>query len=149
MILCLVRHEAWNDHIPAALTARGLAWRKVPYIDGWLRGWRLRTMFRNPVAFLAGNWRVLKIAREFRPTHIHAFNTFYLLSFLPALVLVRTPIVYRAAMCRRGTVGSGVCCGASSLREQSLCGCQPLHRRELHGGEVAAEQHRGHLRSTP
>jgi glycosyltransferase involved in cell wall biosynthesis len=95
-VLCLVRHEAWNDHVPAALAARALAWRKVPYIDGWLPGWRTRTMLRNPVAFIVGNWRFLKVTREFRPTHIHAFAAFHILSFLPALLLVRVPMIYRA-----------------------------------------------------
>jgi glycosyltransferase involved in cell wall biosynthesis len=95
-VLCLVRHEDWNDHVPAALDARGLAWRKVPYIDGWLRGWRMRTILRNPVALIVGNWRFLKISSKFRPTHIHAFNSFYILSFLPSLVLMRAPMIYRA-----------------------------------------------------
>jgi glycosyltransferase involved in cell wall biosynthesis len=95
-VLCLVRHEGWNEHVPAALNARGLAWRKVPYIDGWLPGWRMRIMLRNPVAFIVGNWRFLKIARKFRPTHIHAFNSIYIMSFLAAIVLMRTPMIYRA-----------------------------------------------------
>jgi glycosyltransferase involved in cell wall biosynthesis len=95
-VLCLVRHEAWNDHIPAALAARGLAWRKVPFIDGWLRGWRLRAMLRNPVLFIVGNWRLVRIIKEFRPTHFHTFNAFYLLSFLPVLFVARTPLVYRS-----------------------------------------------------
>jgi glycosyltransferase involved in cell wall biosynthesis len=95
-VLCLVRNEDWNEHVLAALDARGLAWRKVPYIDGWLPGWRMRTILRNPVVFIVGNWRFLKIAQKFRPTHIHAFNSFYILSFLAALVLMRTPMIYRA-----------------------------------------------------
>jgi glycosyltransferase involved in cell wall biosynthesis len=95
-VLCLVRHEDWNDQIPAALGARGLAWRKVPYIDGWLPGWRMRIMLRNPIAFIVGNWLFLSIARKFRPTHVHAFNPFYILNFLAALVLMRTPLIYRA-----------------------------------------------------
>lgn len=95
-ILCLVRHESWNDHIPAALAARGLASQKVPFIDGWLRGWRLWILFRNPIAFLVGNWRMLRIVREFRPTHIHAFNHLYVLSFVPVLVLLRIPMIYYA-----------------------------------------------------
>lgn len=95
-VLCLVRHEDWNDHVPAALHARGLAWRKVPYVDGWLPGWRMRIMLRNPIVFIVGNWRFLRIAREFRPTHIHAFNSLHILSFLGALMLIGTPMVYRA-----------------------------------------------------
>ena len=69
---------------------------KGPYIDGWLRGWRLRTTLRNPIAFIIGNWRFLKIFREFKPTHIHALNPIYVLSFVAALALVRTPMIYRA-----------------------------------------------------
>ena len=95
-VLCLVRDEAWNHAIPEALAARGLPSAQVPYIDGWLRGWRLHIILRNPVAFVVGNWRFLKIVREFRPTHIHAFNPLYILSFLAGLVLVRTPMVYRS-----------------------------------------------------
>jgi glycosyltransferase involved in cell wall biosynthesis len=96
-VLCLVRHEDWNDHVPAALTARGLAWRKVPFIDGWLRGWRLWILLRNPIALIVGNWRALRITREFRPTHIHAFSQLHVLSFMPSLLLVHRPLIYRAA----------------------------------------------------
>jgi glycosyltransferase involved in cell wall biosynthesis len=95
-ILCLVRHEAWNHAIPKALTARGLACAPIPYIDGWLPGWRLWITLRNPVAFVVGNLRFLKIVRDFRPTHIHAFNSLHILSFLAGLMVVRAPMVYRA-----------------------------------------------------
>jgi glycosyltransferase involved in cell wall biosynthesis len=95
-VLCLVRHESWNDHIPAALASRGLAWRKVPYLDGRVPGWRLRTILRNPWAFLVANWSFLRIWGEFRPTHIHTFHPHYVLSFLPSLAVIPTPLVYRA-----------------------------------------------------
>jgi glycosyltransferase involved in cell wall biosynthesis len=95
-VLCLVRHEDWNDDVPAALTARGLAWRKVPFIDGWLRGWGLWILLRNPIALIVGNWRALRITRAFRPTHIHAFNQLHVLGFLPSLLLLRAPLIYRA-----------------------------------------------------
>ena len=95
-VLCLVRDEAWNHAIPEALAAHGLASAHVPYIDGWLAGWRLHIILRNPFAFVVGNWRFLKIVREFRPTHIHAFNPLYILSFLAGLALVRIPMVYRS-----------------------------------------------------
>jgi glycosyltransferase involved in cell wall biosynthesis len=95
-VLCLVRHERWNDHVPAALAARGLAWRKIPYIDGWLPGWRIRIMLRNPIAFIVGNWRFYRIVREFRPTHIHSFNPLHIASFIAALVPIGVPMIYRA-----------------------------------------------------
>jgi glycosyltransferase involved in cell wall biosynthesis len=95
-VLCLVRDEAWCTLIPATLEARGLAWSKVPYIEHWMPG-RLRwVLFRNPIAFLWANWRFMKIVQEFKPTHIHAFNQLYVLNFLIALMLVRTPMIYRA-----------------------------------------------------
>lgn len=95
-VLCLVRHEDWNDHIPAALAEHGLACRKVPYLDGWLPGWRLWVLVRNPVALLVGNWRMLRVVREFRPTHIHAYGQFFVLNFIPAIMLSRLPLIYRA-----------------------------------------------------
>jgi glycosyltransferase involved in cell wall biosynthesis len=95
-VLCLVRDEPWNRAIPEALASRGLASAQVPYIDGWLPGWRLHIVLRNPIAFVVGNWRFIKIVREFGPTHIHAFNPLYILSFLAGLTLVRTPMVYRS-----------------------------------------------------
>lgn len=95
-VLCLVRHEAWNDHVPAALAARGLASRKVPFVDGWLKGWRLRIVLRNPIAMVIGNWRMLRIAREFQPTHVYAFNHLHVLSCVPALAWMPAPLIYHA-----------------------------------------------------
>ena len=56
----------------------------------------MHIVLRNPIAFVVGNWRFLKIVRKFRPTNIHAYNPLYILSFLPGLLLVRMPMVYRA-----------------------------------------------------
>lgn len=94
-VLCLVRHEEWNSHVQAALEARDLPCRRVQYIDGWLRGWRLHILLRNPFALLIGNWQYLGAVSDFRPTHIHAFNPLYVLSFLPGLTLSRMPMIYR------------------------------------------------------
>jgi glycosyltransferase involved in cell wall biosynthesis len=52
-------------------------------------------LVRNPVAFIVGNWRFLTIARRFRPTRIHTFNAFFVWSFLPAILMLRTPLIYR------------------------------------------------------
>ncbi|MBS1834782.1 MAG: glycosyltransferase family 4 protein [Acidobacteria bacterium] len=94
-VLCLVRHEEWNREIWQALESRGLTLARVQYIDGWLPGWRLWILLRNPIAFLVGNIQFLRHAWRFRPTHLHAFNNLYVLSFLPALLLVRQPVIYR------------------------------------------------------
>jgi glycosyltransferase involved in cell wall biosynthesis len=95
-VLCLVRDEAWSELVPPALDAVGLKWRKVAYIEQRMPGRMLWLLFRNPWAFMRANWVFLRIAREFRPTHVHGFNSLFVLNFLPALMLTRIPIVYRA-----------------------------------------------------
>lgn len=95
-ILCLVRDEAWSIHVPAALDARGIAWRKVPYVEQWRRDRAHVIFLRGPWAWLTANWRFLKALREFRPTHIHAYNQLFVSNFLIGLWLTRTPLVYRA-----------------------------------------------------
>ena len=95
-VLCVVRPESWNAHVTDALTARGLACTTAAHVDGWLSGWGLRILLRNPIAFVRGNWRVYRTIRSFKPTRIHAFNHFLVFSFWPALMLTRVPLVYRA-----------------------------------------------------
>lgn len=95
-VLCLIRGEAWSTHIPLALAGRGLAWRKVRYIEQPLPGRLFHVLFRNPFAFLAANWAFIQVCREFKPTHIHTYGQLFVLNFLPALALVRLPMVFRA-----------------------------------------------------
>lgn len=95
-ILCLVRDESWNTNIPAALDAVGLAWRKVGYIEQRLPNRMLWFLFRNPFAFIRGNWQFLEVVKGFRPTHVHAFNSLYVFNFILALTLFDGPMIYRA-----------------------------------------------------
>ena len=95
-VLCLVRDEEWSVHIPPALDARELTWVKVPYIEHYQPGRFRYVLFRNPLAFIRANWWFMRIMREFRPTHIHAFNPVYVLNFLLALKLAPVPMIYRA-----------------------------------------------------
>lgn len=95
-ILSLIRDEKWNTTVPLWLDARGLAWKKVPYIQHRYPGELLRIAARNPMAFLRANWHFVRIAREFRPTHIHAYSQLFVLNFLIGLRLIRRPMVFRA-----------------------------------------------------
>lgn len=95
-ILCLIRDEAWSNIVPPALDARGIAWRKVPYVEQWRHNRAHVVLLRGPWAWLVANWRFLKAVREFQPTHIHAYSQLFVLNFLPGLMLVKTPLVYRA-----------------------------------------------------
>jgi glycosyltransferase involved in cell wall biosynthesis len=95
-VLCLIRDEAWAECLPGALDAVGLKWRKVAYIEQRMPGRAYWFIFRNPIAFLRGNWQLLATARWFRPTHIHAFNPLFVCAFIPALAVLGRPMVYRA-----------------------------------------------------
>lgn len=95
-ILCLICDEEWSKDVPAALDARGLTWRKVPYIQlGRGAGW-YSLLFRNSYRFILSNWAFMRAWWSFRPTHVHAYGEPYVANFMPALMLVRTPLVYRA-----------------------------------------------------
>ena len=96
-VLCAVRHENWTELVELRneLSARGLSWKKFHYIDIPRKGWILRTVLRNPYAFVRANMEMISTIRRFRASHIHAFNPFYFLNFLPAIIFSRVPIVYR------------------------------------------------------
>ena len=95
-ILCLIRDEAWSNIVPPALDARGIAWRKVPYVEQWRRNRAHVVLLRGPWAWLVANWRFLKAVREFKPTHIHSYGQLFVVNFLPGLRLTKMPMVFRA-----------------------------------------------------
>jgi glycosyltransferase involved in cell wall biosynthesis len=96
-VLCAVRNEDWPElvELRKELSARGLSWKKFHYIDIPRKGWILRTIFRNPYAFFRANLDMIRTIRHFRVSHIHAFNPFFLLNFIPTIMLSRTPVIYR------------------------------------------------------
>lgn len=95
-ILCLVRDEIWSTVVPPALEARAIPFRKVPYIEQWRRSRAHVVLLRGPIAFIVANWRFLQTVSEFKPTHIHAYGQLFVLNFLIGLMLVRTPLIFRA-----------------------------------------------------
>ncbi len=97
-VLCVIRPEGWPELLAlrGALEARGLAWTPAPYIDLPVRGWRVHVALRNPPAYVKGNAALKRIARDFAPTHIYAFNALYVASFHSALRGLDAPMVYRA-----------------------------------------------------
>ena len=95
-VLFLIRREWTGDTVQAELTRRGLAWQAVPYFDTIRRGQNVRVWLGNIRGVIGGSWELLRWHRRFRPTHIHAASPENILNFLPALALLRTPLVYRA-----------------------------------------------------
>jgi glycosyltransferase involved in cell wall biosynthesis len=96
-VLCAVRNEDWTElvELRKELSARKLPWKTFPYIDIPRKGWILKTLLRNPYAFVWANLKMLSTIRSFRASHIHAFNPFYFLNFMPTIMLCRIPIIYR------------------------------------------------------
>ena len=95
-VLCLIRDESWSTLVSPALDARGIAWRKVPYVEQWRRSRAHVVLLRGPWAWLIANVRFIRAIREFKPTHIHAYGQLFVLNFLLGLVLVKVPLVFRA-----------------------------------------------------
>lgn len=94
-VLFVTNDEYGYESIQPALDQRGLAWTTGRYpgffsfrmsLAGW--GSRLRDWIRGNIDFL-------RAARRFRPTHVHAGNERFLLNLVPALWLLRLPVVFR------------------------------------------------------
>ena len=139
-VLCLVRHEAGNDHIPAALMARGLAWRKVPYIDGWLRGWRSRVA---PQSRRIHRWQ-LAVPENSSGVPPHAYPHFQcgLPVELPSGAL-RCPYAGGLSRCRFAHTAPLVLAFALALHRdanKSICSFQPLYCRGARGDGSPAER---------
>ena len=91
-----VTHEAWGHHyIQPALDERGLAWTTLDYARHFTKRLSFGGWVQNIGRLLKASWAFGRIARQYRPTHIHVANPHYFLSVLPALLLMRTPVVFR------------------------------------------------------
>ena len=91
-----VTHEVWGrHHIQPALDQRGLRWTSLDYARHFTKRLSLRGWVQNVGRLLKASWRFGRIAKAYRPTHIHVANPHYFLSVLPALLLLRTPVVFR------------------------------------------------------
>lgn len=94
-VLFLIRREWTADSIQKELSRRNIPWATVPYFDTLRKGHGLRVWWVNVCGILGGSWRLLRWHRKFRPTHLHVASTSSLINFLPALCLLRTPLVFR------------------------------------------------------
>jgi glycosyltransferase involved in cell wall biosynthesis len=95
-VLFLIRGEHTGETIQKELRRRGLDFIPVPFYDTLRHGVPLRIWLKNAVNILRGSWRLWRIARKFGATHIHAGSTANVLNFLPALAVMRQPLVFRA-----------------------------------------------------
>lgn len=95
-VLFLIRGEWTKDSIQPELNRRNLRFLVVPYFDAVRYGVSFRVWWNNLKGILGGSWQLLRQIRVFRATHIHVGSTANVLNFLPALMLTRLPLVFRA-----------------------------------------------------
>lgn len=91
-----VTHRTWgHQQIQPALDGLGLRWDAIEYARHFTKRTPLAGWVRNLRKMAAGSWAFWRIAQRYRPTHVHVANPHYFLAVLPALMLMRAPVVYR------------------------------------------------------
>jgi glycosyltransferase involved in cell wall biosynthesis len=93
--LFVTHAEYGHELIQPELDRLGLHWVTAPYCSRFVRGMGIGRWLRNLWTVLTASWQFWRLARRYGPTHIHVANPLYFINFLPALCLVRTPVIYR------------------------------------------------------
>ncbi|HYE46147.1 MAG TPA: glycosyltransferase family 4 protein [Caulobacter sp.] len=94
-VLVVVSDADYAAEAGEYIRARGFETVAAPFFVPPRPDYPINPWTTLPVHLVRAARRFLAIHREFRPTHIHAGTQLYVLNFMPALALVRTPLVYR------------------------------------------------------
>lgn len=89
-----VTHAGYgHESVQPFLDRLGLRWTTAPFAGFWsLRPGLFAERVRE---FVGGNVALVRAARAFRPTHVHAGNERNLLNLLPAVWWIGRPLVFR------------------------------------------------------
>lgn len=93
--LFVTHNEYGHEVIQPTLDDFGHAWTVATYPGLLSRGMSLGEWRKRLTSIVRGMREFLQIARAYEPTHIHACNSSHFLGLLPALWLLRVPVVYR------------------------------------------------------
>src|ERR1700730_7908772 len=94
-VLFLVRREHWAEPLRRELSERGLKWVVAPFIPHRIgRKLSANQVMENFLAMIGGSLVLIRFLRRWQPTHIHVANPAWVVSFLPALLFTRVPIIY-------------------------------------------------------
>ncbi len=94
-VLVVVEDHPGFPAIPNELARRLMDYVPAPFLGRRIEGHLLHFLFKNPILFLAGNWKIYQLIRKFSPTHIHIPNPFYFVNCMLALKFSSIPVVYR------------------------------------------------------
>lgn len=93
--LFVTHKEYGHEVIQPTLDKFGHAWTVASYPGLLSRGMSFAKWKNRLTSIAQGVRDFLRIARAYEPTHIHACNSTHFLGLLPALWLLRVPVVYR------------------------------------------------------
>lgn len=94
-VLAVVEDHPNFPTIPDELARRQIDFVRAPFVGRRVEGYLLHFLFKNPLLFFTGNWKIHRLIREFSPTHIHIPNPFYFLNGMVALSISNIPVIYR------------------------------------------------------
>lgn len=95
-VLFLIRPDYTIDSIQKELRRLDLPFRFCPYYDAIRFGVGIKAWLKNLWAIAAGSLLLMVLSLRWRPTHLHLGSTAWTINFLPALLLTRVPLVFRA-----------------------------------------------------
>lgn len=92
-----VTHAEWGHQvIQPELSRVGIPWTVARYAGRFEKGMGITRWVRNLKDMFVACRQLTKIARRFRPTHIHVGNPAFFVNFLPWLLFhYRIPLIYR------------------------------------------------------
>lgn len=82
-------------HVQPHLEAAGLKYRKMRFCWNIRKTFNLRHWWLHLTDILRGNVEFYLIWRDYQPDVIHAGNAFQVMTLLPVLALIRTPLIFR------------------------------------------------------
>lgn len=94
-VLAVVENHPSFPVIPDELSRRDIDFVRAPFGGRRAEGYLLHFLFRNPILFIAGNWKIYRLIREFSPSHILIPNPFYFLNSMLALSFSDIPVIYK------------------------------------------------------
>src|SRR5690349_13825618 len=96
VVHCLISDEPWSQSMAPALDSCRLAWTRVSFVQNYQTGSRILHVCRSALKFLRGNFQFIRMIAKLKPTHIHAPNAMYVLSFALGLSLIPVPLVFNS-----------------------------------------------------
>lgn len=92
--LLAVNDRGVQWHVQPHLEAAGLKYRKMRFCWNIRKTFNLRHWWLHLTDIIRGNAEFYRIWREFQPDYLHCGNAFQVMTLLPVLTVIRTPLVF-------------------------------------------------------